>query len=75
VIDGGFGLEGGPDRASYVRNVTFSNVELRKGRGVQMQYCDGVRFNNVRCADGTPPKITLTGKNYNVVADGRPVGR
>jgi polygalacturonase len=75
VIDGGFGLEGGPDRDSYVRNVTFSNVELLRGRGVQMQYCDGVQLNNVRCADGSPPKFILTGKNYNVVRDGKPVVR
>jgi exo-poly-alpha-galacturonosidase len=75
VIDGGFGLASGPERPSYVRNVTFSNVQLRKGRGVQAQYCDGVRFDNVRCADGSQPVYTLTGTNYNVVRDGAPLGR
>jgi polygalacturonase len=74
VIDGGFGLEDGPERALYVRNVTFSDVELLRGRGVSLQYCDGVQFNNVRCADGAPPRFTLTGRNYNVVSNGKPVG-
>jgi polygalacturonase len=74
-IDGGFGLPGGPPRQFYVRNVIFSNVELNNGRNVELQYCDGVQFNAVRCADGSRPPYTLTGTNYNISIDHEPVTR
>jgi polygalacturonase len=74
-MDGGFGLTGGPPRQFYVRNVSFSNVELNNGRSIELRYCDGVQFNKVRCADGSQPEYTLTGTNYNVSRGHEPVSR
>jgi polygalacturonase len=70
TIGGSFGVTNGPARQFYVHNVSFTNVELTKGKCIEMQYCDSVQFNNVRCADGTQPTYTLTGTNYNVTRDG-----
>jgi polygalacturonase len=69
IIEGGFGLTNGLARQFYVHNVSFDNVQLTKGKNIEMQYCDNVQFNNVRRADGTQPTYTLTGTNYDISRD------
>jgi exo-poly-alpha-galacturonosidase len=71
IIDGGFGLPDGPPRPFHVRDVRFSNVQMRRGSSVTLQYCDGVRLDGVRCPDGGPPEYTLTGVNHGVTSEGR----
>ncbi len=73
VIDGSFGLPTGPARQFYVHNVSFTNVTLAPGRSIALKYCDGIEFNNVRCADGTEPQYSLTESNYNVMRDSKPL--
>jgi polygalacturonase len=75
VVDGGFGLADGPPRKFFVHDIQFSNVQMRKGSCVALQYCNGVRLNNVRCPDGGQPEYILAGTNHDVVSDGRPVVR
>lgn len=73
IIEGGFGLTNGLARQFYVHNVSFDNVQLTKGKSISLKYCDGIQFNNVRCEDGTQPTYTLTGTNYCVFADDKPL--
>jgi polygalacturonase len=73
IIDGSFGLPHGPPRGSYVQHVTFSNVQLTNGRNVSLQYCDGVQFDHVRCADGSEPAYALAGTNDDISKDHQPL--
>jgi hypothetical protein len=73
VFDGSFGLTNGPPRPFYVHNVRFENVQLTNRKSIALQYCDGIQFKQVRCADGSQPAYTFTGTNYGVVADDKPL--
>ncbi|OHE88947.1 MAG: hypothetical protein A3G75_14980 [Verrucomicrobia bacterium RIFCSPLOWO2_12_FULL_64_8] len=73
ILDGSFGLTYGPARQYYVHNVHFSNVEMQNGRSISLQFCDGVQFENVRCADGSRPVYTLSGSNFDISRDGQPL--
>jgi hypothetical protein len=73
IIDGSFGLTNGPARQFYVHNVSFDHVRLAKGKSISLQYCDGIQFNDVRCADGSQPAYRLTGTNYDLSADDAPL--
>jgi polygalacturonase len=75
LIDGSFGLASGPTRPFYVHQVAFSNVQLNNGKSITLQYCDRVRFDRVRCADGNPPEYRLMGINHDVASDEKPLAR
>ena len=73
TMDGRFQWGTGPERKSYIHQVEVSNVEMQAGSKISLQYCDGVKLERVRCADGTAPTYIVEGTNYDLTVDGKPL--
>ena len=57
----------------YVNDTLFENVTLgsksKPNSKIVMEYCDGLKFLNVRKYNGDTPEYQLNKKNYNILVD------